>query len=38
MNVLLMDGSVRGIPDNISGTTWWAACTRDGGEILGPDW
>jgi prepilin-type N-terminal cleavage/methylation domain-containing protein/prepilin-type processing-associated H-X9-DG protein len=38
MNALLMDGSVRSITSSISGTTWWAACTPAGGEVLGSDW
>ncbi len=35
---LLADGSVRGVSSSISGTTWWAACTPAGGEVLGGDW
>jgi prepilin-type N-terminal cleavage/methylation domain-containing protein len=38
MNILLMDGSVRFIGQNISPATWWAACTPAGGEVLGSDW
>jgi prepilin-type N-terminal cleavage/methylation domain-containing protein/prepilin-type processing-associated H-X9-DG protein len=38
MNVGLGDGSVRFIANNISGATWWAAVTPQGGEVLGPDW
>jgi prepilin-type N-terminal cleavage/methylation domain-containing protein len=34
----LADGSVRGLSAGISGTTWWAALTPAGGEVLGPDW
>jgi hypothetical protein len=34
----LADGSVRNIGPGISGSTWWAACTPDGGEVLGSDW
>jgi prepilin-type N-terminal cleavage/methylation domain-containing protein len=38
MNVALADGSVRFLPQSISGTTWWAACTPAGDEVLPPDW
>jgi prepilin-type N-terminal cleavage/methylation domain-containing protein len=38
MNVSLADGSVRPISSGLSGTTWWAACTMNGGETLGSDW
>jgi hypothetical protein len=38
MNVAMGDGSARFINNSISGTTWWAACTPDGGETLGSDW
>jgi len=34
----LGDGSVRTVSPGISGDTWWAACTPNGGEVLGPDW
>jgi prepilin-type N-terminal cleavage/methylation domain-containing protein len=34
----LADGSVRGISSGVSGTTWWAALTPNGGETLGSDW
>jgi prepilin-type N-terminal cleavage/methylation domain-containing protein len=34
----LFDGSVRGVSPSISVTTWVAACTPDGGEVLGNDW
>jgi prepilin-type N-terminal cleavage/methylation domain-containing protein len=36
--VTLADASVRSVPAGISGTTWWAACTPAGGEVLGTDW
>ncbi len=38
MNVALADGSVRFLSASLSGTTWWAAVTPAGGEVLGPDW
>ena len=38
MNVCLGDGSVRFLAQGISATTWWRACTPNGGEVLGPDW
>jgi prepilin-type N-terminal cleavage/methylation domain-containing protein/prepilin-type processing-associated H-X9-DG protein len=38
MNVGLADGSVRNLNTGISGTTWWAACTPAGGDLLGSDW
>ena len=38
MNVGLADGSVRFLSQGLSGTTWWAACTPAGGEVLGDDW
>jgi prepilin-type N-terminal cleavage/methylation domain-containing protein/prepilin-type processing-associated H-X9-DG protein len=34
----LADGSVRLIGNGISGATWYAACTPNGGEVLGTDW
>ncbi|HJT78937.1 MAG TPA: DUF1559 domain-containing protein, partial [Gemmataceae bacterium] len=37
-NVLLCDASVRFLSNKVSETTLKAAITRDGGEILGPDW
>jgi prepilin-type N-terminal cleavage/methylation domain-containing protein len=36
--VCMADGSVRGVSFSISGKTWWAACTLNGGEVLGSDW
>jgi prepilin-type N-terminal cleavage/methylation domain-containing protein len=36
--VCLGDGSVRNVSTGVSGTTWWAAMTPDGGEVLGNDW
>ncbi len=38
MNVGLADGSVRFLSAGMSGTTWWAAVTPAGGEVLGSDW
>ncbi len=37
VNVALMDGSVRAVPNSISLSTWQALGTRAGGEVLGPD-
>jgi prepilin-type N-terminal cleavage/methylation domain-containing protein len=34
----LGDGSVRAISSSVSGETWWAAVTPNGGEVLGSDW
>jgi prepilin-type N-terminal cleavage/methylation domain-containing protein len=34
----LADGSVRSISNVVSGQTWWAAVTPNGGETLGNDW
>jgi prepilin-type N-terminal cleavage/methylation domain-containing protein len=38
MLVALGDGSVRSIAPGISNSTFWAAVTPNGGEILGGDW
>ena len=38
MLVCLADGSVRTLAPSLSGTTWWAAVTPSGGEVLGSDW
>ena len=38
MLVGMMDGSVRGLNAGMNPTTWWAACTSNGGEVLGSDW
>jgi prepilin-type N-terminal cleavage/methylation domain-containing protein len=38
MTVCLADGSVRTVAASMSGTTWWAAVTPSGGEVLGADW
>ncbi len=34
----LADGSVRTVSSSIDANTWWAACTRNGGEVLGSNW
>ncbi len=34
----LADGSVRTLSPGMSRTTWWAAVTPKGGELLGSDW
>ncbi len=34
----MVDGSVRTLSPSMSGTTWWAAITPSGGEVLGSDW
>jgi prepilin-type N-terminal cleavage/methylation domain-containing protein len=36
--VALGDGSVRLVNAAVSGPTWWAACTPNGNDVLGPDW
>jgi len=38
VQVLLGDGSVRGVTNGVSNTTWNAALTPTGGEVLGSDW
>ena len=38
MQVCLADASVRTVSSGVSGTTWWAACTPRGGEVLESDW
>jgi prepilin-type N-terminal cleavage/methylation domain-containing protein len=38
MQVCLADATVRTVSSGVSGTTWWAACTPRGGEVLGSDW
>jgi prepilin-type processing-associated H-X9-DG protein len=38
VNALLMDGSVRFVTSNVSTSTWRAAGTPAGGEVLGSDW
>jgi len=34
----LCDGSVRMVGPGVSGATWWAATTPEGGEVLAQDW
>jgi prepilin-type N-terminal cleavage/methylation domain-containing protein len=36
--VVLADGSVRGVSSGVSPSTWFAALTPSGGEVLGSDW
>jgi type II secretory pathway pseudopilin PulG len=38
INAALADGSVRSISASVSGTTFYYACTPNGGETLGSDW
>jgi hypothetical protein len=38
IQVALADASVRSVAATIRQETWWAACTPDGGEVLGNDW
>ena len=38
MVVSMADGSVRTLNSGMSGTTFFAACTPAGGEVLGTDW
>jgi prepilin-type N-terminal cleavage/methylation domain-containing protein len=38
INCAMGDGSVRFTNQGVSATTWFAACTPAGGEILGSDW
>jgi prepilin-type N-terminal cleavage/methylation domain-containing protein len=38
MQVTLADGSVRSLPPDISGETWWKACDAMNPSVLGPDW
>jgi prepilin-type N-terminal cleavage/methylation domain-containing protein/prepilin-type processing-associated H-X9-DG protein len=38
VNVLMCDGDVRFVGNSISLTTWRAAGTRNGGDLLGSDW
>jgi prepilin-type N-terminal cleavage/methylation domain-containing protein/prepilin-type processing-associated H-X9-DG protein len=38
VNVGMVDGSVRNVSTGVTGTTWWAACTPDQGEVLDSDW
>jgi hypothetical protein len=36
--VALADGSARTLTSRLTGTTWWAAITPAGGDVLGSDW
>jgi hypothetical protein len=38
MMVGMGDGSSHYVASKISSVTWWAACTPNGGEVLGADW
>jgi prepilin-type N-terminal cleavage/methylation domain-containing protein len=38
MMVGMGDGSARSVANGVSGQTWWAAVTPNGGDILGADW
>jgi len=36
--VAMGDGSVRNVSSAVTAFSWWAACTPNGGEVLGSDW
>jgi len=38
MQIAMADGSVRSVGSGVSGTTWYYACTPNGGEVLPSDW
>jgi hypothetical protein len=38
INVCMGDASVKSVAKNVSPTTWWAACTPAGKDVLGGDW
>jgi prepilin-type N-terminal cleavage/methylation domain-containing protein len=38
MQTGMADGSIRGVSSGVSGATWWAALTPNGGETLQADW
>ena len=38
IQVSLCDGSVRSVSAGIDANTWWFACTKAGGEVLGSNW
>jgi len=38
INVGMADGHVRTLSYNMSGVTWWAACTPNNRDLLGADW
>jgi prepilin-type N-terminal cleavage/methylation domain-containing protein/prepilin-type processing-associated H-X9-DG protein len=37
VNVLMADGSVRGVKDSVNAQVWWAVGTRAGGEVVSSD-
>ena len=37
VNVLFLDGSVRGVKSTVSLPVWWALGTRAGGEVISAD-
>ncbi len=37
VNVLMMDGSVRGVKNSVNPVTWWAICSMSGGEVVSAD-
>jgi prepilin-type processing-associated H-X9-DG protein len=37
MNIAMVDGSGRTVTSSMSGTTWWAMCTPNGGEVIPGD-
>ncbi|HKI33373.1 MAG TPA: DUF1559 domain-containing protein [Gemmataceae bacterium] len=38
IQVAMADGSARSVSGSVSPSTWWAACTPNAGDNLGPDW
>jgi prepilin-type N-terminal cleavage/methylation domain-containing protein len=38
INALMGDASIKFVSAGVSKTTWWAACTPSGNDLLGPDW
>jgi hypothetical protein len=38
VHVVLCDGSVRFVANDIDGDIWWAACIAKGGEVLPAGW
>ena len=37
INVAMLDGTVRSVSASVSGSTWWAACTPRGNDLIGSD-